>query len=169
MNGFHLIKFSDESLLEVFDPGKYTSNHPAWAAAPATTIELPALTSDVAATTGGNSEFAEIARQEIGDFRELVRSSAEEETVSLAISAHAALADPGKWVGGREDAIRYLALNSSALLEDLWAEGDALWVKASSRRIHFENMAARRKVEPLAAASARPAFEEKDFTCYSDG
>ncbi len=157
-----------DSLTEVFDPGMYTANHPAWEAAPGTEIELPALTSDVAGIAGGDSEFAEIAREEIQDFRELARPFADEEIAGLAKIARAALGDQGEPLGGREDAIRYLALNSSALLEDLWSYDDTLWVKAPRRRIHFEDMAARRKVELLAASSSRPAFEEKDFACYTD-
>jgi len=157
-----------DSLLEVFDPGMYTSNHPAWEAAPGTEIELPALTSDVAGIAGGYSEFAEIAREEIRDFRELARPFADEEIAGLAKIARAALADQRKSIDGREEAIRYLALNSSALLEDLWAQDDTLWVRAPSRRIHFEDMVARRKVELLASACARPAFEENDFACYTD-
>lgn len=157
-----------DSLLEVFDPGMFTANHPAWEAAPGTEIELSALTSDVAGIAGGDSEFAEIAREEIRDFRERARSFADEEIVGLAKIARAALADQRKPVGGREDAVRYLALNASALLEDLWAQDDTLWVKAPSRRIHFEDMVARRKTELLSAASARPALEEKDFACYTD-
>lgn len=157
-----------DSLFEIFDPGMYTANHPAWEADPGTEIELPALTSEVAGIAGGDSEFAEIAREEINDFRELARSFAEEEIVGLAKIARAALADQRKPVGGREDAVRYLALNASALLEDLWAQDDALWVKAPTRRIHFEDMVARRKAELLEASSARPPFQEKDFACYTD-
>jgi len=157
-----------DSLLEVFDPGMYTANHPAWEAAPGTVIELPALTSEVAGIADGDSELSEIAREEIRDFRELARSFADEEIMGLARIARAALADQRKSFGGREDAFRYLALNASALLEDLWAQDDTLWVKAPSRRIHFEDMVARRKAEMLAAASALPAFEEKDFACYTD-
>ena len=157
-----------DSLLEVFDPGMYTANHPAWEADPGTEIELPALTSDVARTAGGDPEFSEIAREEINDFRELAASFADEEIAGLAKIARAALADQRKSIDGREEAIRYLALNSSALLEDLWAQDDTLWVRAPSRRIHFEDMVARRKVELLASACARPAFEEDDFACYTD-
>ena len=157
-----------DSLLEVFDPGMYTANHPAWEADPGTEIELPALTSDVARTAGGNPEFSEIAREEINDFRELSRSFADEEIVGLAKIARAALADQWKFAEGREDAVRYLALNASSLLEDLWAQDDTLWVKAPTRRIHFEDMVARRKLEILAATSARPPFQEKDFACYTD-
>jgi hypothetical protein len=93
-----------DSLLVVFDPCMYTSNHPAWEAAPGTMIELPALTSEVAGIAGRDSEFAEIAREEIRDFRELARSFADEEIVGLAKIARAALADQRKSAGGREDA-----------------------------------------------------------------
>jgi len=168
LNRFRGPEDRKDSLLEVFDPGMYTSNHPAWEAAPGTMIELPALTSDVAEIAGGDSEFWEIAREEIGDLRELARSFADEEIVGLAKIARAALADQRKSFGGREDALRYLALNASALLEDLWAQDDTLWVKAPSRRIHFDDMVAKRKAELLAAASTRPAFQEKDFACYSE-
>jgi len=88
--------------------------------------------------------------------------------VGLAKIARAALADQRKSIGGREDAVRYLALNASALLEDLWAQDDTLWVKAPSRRIHFEDMVTKRKAELLEASSARPPFQEKDFACYTD-
>ncbi len=168
LNRFRGPEDRKDSLLEIFDPGMYTSNHPAWEAAPGTMIELPALTSDVAVVARRDSEFAEIAREEIRDFRELARSFADEEIVGLAKIACAALADQGKAFGGRDDAVRYLALNASALLEDLWAQDDTLWVKAPSRRIHFEDMVARRKAELLAAASARSPFQEVDFACYTD-
>ena len=168
LNRFRGPEDRKDSLLEVFDPGMYTANHPAWEAPPGTEIELPALTSDVAGIAGDDSDFAEIAREEIRDFREVARPFADEEVVGLAKIARAALADQRKTVGGREDAIRYLALNASALLEDLWAEDDTLWVKAPRRRIQFEDMVARRKAELLTASSCRPALEEKDFACYTD-
>jgi len=168
LNRFRGPEDRKDSLLEVFDPGMYTANHAAWEAAPGTEIELPALTSDIAGIVNGDSEFAEIAREEIRDFRELARSFADEEIVGLAKIARAALADQRRAVGAREDALGYLALNASALLEDLWAEDDTLWAKAPTRRIHFEDMVARRKAELLAAASVRPAFGEMDFACYTD-
>ena len=157
-----------DSLLEVFDPGMYTANHPAWEVPAGTEIELPALTSDVVGMAGEHSEFSQIAREEIRNFRELAKSFTDEEVVGLAKIARAALADQRETVGGREDAVRYLALNSSALLEDLWAEDDTLWVHAPRRRIQFDDMEAKRKAELFAAASARPAFGEKDFACYTE-
>ncbi len=168
LNRFRGPEDRKDSLLEIFDPGMYTADHPAWEVAPGTEIELPALTSEVAGSAGDGSEFAEIAREEIRNFRELAKSFADPEIMGLAKIARAALADQRKFAGGREEAVRYLALNASALLEDLWAQDDTLWVKAPSRRIHFEDMVARRKVELLTSASARPALEEKDFACYTE-
>jgi len=168
LNRFRGPEDRKDSLLEIFDPGMYTANHPAWDEAPGTMIELPALTSDVAGIAGGDSEFSEIAREEFKDLCGLARSFADEEIVGLAKIARAALADQRKSVEGREDALRYLALNASALLEDLWAQDDTLWVKAPIRQIHFDDMVVRRKAELLAAASAQPPFEEKDFACYTD-
>lgn len=74
----------------------YTANHPAWEAAPGTKIELPALTSDVSWIAGWNSEFSNIAHDEIRDFRELARPFADEEIAVLAKIARAALANQRK-------------------------------------------------------------------------
>jgi hypothetical protein len=59
-----------ESLLAVFDPSMFTVNHPAWETPPETTIDLPALTSDIAARAEKGSEMAEVAREEIRELRE---------------------------------------------------------------------------------------------------
>jgi hypothetical protein len=157
-----------DSLLDVFDPGMFTANHPAWETAPGTTIELPALTSEVAKIADRDAEFAEVAREEIRDFRELAGTFADEEILGLANIARAALVDRGKSILGREDAIRYLALNSSALLEDLWAQDDTLWLNAPARQIQFDDMVAKRKAELLVPTTARPPFQEKDFACYTE-
>src|ERR1700739_3541435 len=58
-----------ESLLEVFDPFMYTENHPAWDSPPGTVIELPALTSEIVAMAEKGSKLAEVARDEIRQFR----------------------------------------------------------------------------------------------------
>ncbi len=157
-----------DSLLDVFDPGMFTANHPAWETAPGTKIELSALTSEVAKIADRNSEFAEVAREEIRDFRELASTFADEEILGLANIARAALVDRTKLFERTEDAIRYLALNSSALLEDLWAQDDTLWSIAPARQIVFDDMVAKRKAELLAPSAARPPFQEKDFACYTE-
>jgi hypothetical protein len=157
-----------DSLLDIFDPGMYTCDHPAWEAAPGTSIEMPALTSDVSNFVDKDSEFAEVAREEINEFRDHADTYADEEIISLAKIARAALVDQGRTFGGREDAIRYLALNASAALEDLWAYDDTFWRNAPARHIEFTDMVAKRKADLLSDMSFRSSFGEGDFTCYSE-
>jgi hypothetical protein len=155
-------------LVDIFDPGMYTCDHPAWEAAPGTRIEMPALTSEVARLVDRNSEFAEIAREEINEFRDHAETYADDEILGLTRIAAASLGDLGRTFHGREEAIRYLALNASAVLEDLWATDDTLWKNAPARQIEFDDMVAKRKAELLKAESNHPSFEESDFACYSD-
>jgi len=157
-----------DSLLDVFDPEMYTANHPAWDAPPGTRIEMPALTSEVAKLADRNSEFADLAREEIRELCELAESFADEEVLGMARIAQAALVDRRTTFQGRQDAIRYLALNASALLEDLWAEDDSLWLRAPARQIEFEDMLRKRQTELRRRGATRPAFEEKDFACYTE-
>jgi hypothetical protein len=157
-----------DSLVDIFDPGMYTYDHPAWEAAPGTRIEMPALTSEVARLVDRNSEFADIAKGEINEFRDHAETYADDEILGLAQIAASALVDRGSTFLGREDAIRYLALNASALLEDLWAMDDSLWKNAPTRHIQFDDMVAKRKADLLKVESSHPSFEECDFACYSE-
>jgi hypothetical protein len=146
----------------------YTVNHPAWDAPPGTRIQMPALTSEVARLADRNSEFADLAREEIREFYKLTESFADEEVLGLARIAQTALVDQKAAFHGRQDAIRYLALNASALLEDLWAEDDSLWLRAPARQIEFEDMLAKRQTDLRKSEASLPAFEEEDFTCYAE-
>jgi hypothetical protein len=157
-----------DSLVDIFDPGMYTCDHPAWEAAPGTRIEMPALTSEVAKLVDRNSEFAEIEREEINEFRDHAETYADDEILGLAHIAASALVDQGKTFHRREEAIRYLALNASAVLEDLWATDDTLWRNAPSRHIQFDDMVAKRKADLLSAEPNHPTFAERDFACYSE-
>jgi hypothetical protein len=159
---------SKDSLVDIFDPGMYNWDHPAWEAAPGTRIEMPALTSEVARLVDRNSEFTEIAAEEINDFRDHAETYADEEILGLAHIAAAALVEQGRSFHGREDAIRYLALNASAELEDLWAKDDTLWKNAPARQIEFDDMVAKRKADLLKVESIHPHFEERDFACYCE-
>jgi hypothetical protein len=156
------------SLLDVFDPEMYTVKHPAWDAPPGTRIQMPALTSEVAKLADRNSEFADLAQEEIREFCELAESFADEEVLGLARIAQAALVDQKTTFHGRQEAIRYLALNASALLEDLWAEDDSIWLRAPARQIEFEDMFAKRQTVLRRNETTRPVFEEKDFACYAE-
>lgn len=157
-----------DSLLDVFDPGMYTCNHPAWEVAPGMRIDMPALTSEVAKAADRYSEFAQIAREEIREFREHADTYSDEEILGLGNIARAALVDRNQVFQGREDAIRYLALNASAALEDLWAYDDTLWKDAPTRHIEFDDMVAKRKADLLRIDSTQSMFKDKDFACYSE-
>jgi hypothetical protein len=156
------------SLLDVFDPEMFTANHPAWDAPPGTRIQMPALTSEVARLADRNSEFADLAREETREFCELAESFADEEVLGMARIAQAALVDQKTTFHGRQDAIPYLALNASALLEDFWAEDDSLWLNAPPRQIEFEDMLAKRQTDLRQNEANLPVFEEKDFTCCAE-
>ena len=157
-----------DSLVDIFDPGMYTCGHPAWETAPGTQIEMPALTSEVAKLADFNSEFAQIAREEINEFRDHAETYTDDEIVGLAGIAASALVDQGRSFHGREEANRYLALNSSAVLEDFWATDDTQWKNAPVRHIQFDDMVAKRKADLLKVETSHPNFEERDFACYSE-
>jgi hypothetical protein len=157
-----------DSLVDIFDPGMYTCDHPAWEAAPGTRIEMPELTSEVARLVDRNSEFADIARAEISEFRDHAETYTDDEVIGLARIAASALVDQGKAFQRREEATRYLALNASALLEDLWATDDTPWKNAPVRQIEFDDMLAKRKADLLKVESTHPNFEERDLACYAD-
>jgi hypothetical protein len=157
-----------DSLVDIFDPGMYTCDHPAWEAAPGTRIEMPALTSEVARLVDHKSEFAEIAREEINEFRDHAETYTDDEILGLAHIAASALVDQGTTFRGREEALLYLALNASAVLEDLWATDDTLWKDAPVRHIQFDDMVAKRKADLLSAEPTHPTFAERDFACYSE-
>jgi hypothetical protein len=159
MNRFRGLKDRKNSLLDIFDPGMYTWGHPAWKAAPGTRIEMPALTSAVAEDADRDPEFAKVASEEIEKFRNHAGSCGDQEILGLARIAAAALADQGRVFQGREEALRYLALNASAELEDLWATDDILWEQAPPRHIQFGDMVAKRKAALLKPEWVRPSFE----------
>jgi hypothetical protein len=156
-----------DSLLEVFDPSMFTVDHPAWQTPPGTAIELPALTSEIAARADRGSEIAEVARGEVRRFWEHADTYDDAELMELGEVAIAGLADPGRTFRDREDVIRYLALNASAEMEDLWATDDTPWAYAPARHIEFPDMVERGK-EQLLAGKGTPRMREEDFCCYSD-
>jgi hypothetical protein len=176
----HLVWFQDllnrfrgpddrkDSLLDLFDPCMYTQEHPAWEAQPGTLIELPALTSEVATFARSDEEFTNCARGEIASFREHADSYDDSELLGLAGIARASLVDRGRTFHGRDDAIKYLALNASARLEDLWALDDTLWTRAPRRQIKFDDMLAKRKADLMSMSAPPVQFIEKDFACYAE-
>jgi hypothetical protein len=156
-----------DSLLEVFDPGMFTVNHPAWETPPGTAIDLPQLTSEIVARAEKGSEIAEVARSEVRKFRVHADTYDDAELMELGAITIAGLADSGRTFRDREDVIRYLALNASVAMEDLWATNDTAWTNAPARRVEFPDMVERRKEQLLAGKGTR-RMREEDFCCYSD-
>ena len=157
-----------DALLDLFDPCMYTQEHPAWDAQPGTLIELPALTSEVATFARGDQEFTNCAREELASFREYADTYDDSELLGLARIARASLVDRGRTFHGRDDAIKYLALNASSRLEDLWALDDTLWTRAPQRHIEFDDMVAKRKANLMSLSAPPVQFSEKDFACYAE-
>jgi hypothetical protein len=167
LNRFRGPEDRKESLLEVFDPCMFTVNHPAWESPPGTVIDLPALTSEVATNAKRDSEIAEIAREEVRQFREHADTYDDEELMQLGSIAIAGLADQGRTFQNREAVLRYLALNASTEMEELWATDDTDWLEASTRHIDFPDMVARWR-EQLLRGEGPATLREHDFACYSD-
>ena len=167
LNRYRCPEDRKESLLEVFDPCMYTENHPAWDSPPGRVIELPALTSEIVAMAEKGSELSEVARDEIRQFREHADSYDDEELMQLGEIAKAGLADQKTGFQTRDEIIRYLALNASAQMEDLWLADGTEWLEAPVRRIEFPDMVEHRR-ELLHRGQLAPALKKEDFLCYSD-
>ena len=117
LNRFRAPEDRKDSLLEVFDPSMFTVDHPAWQSPPGTVIELPALTSEIAAKADRESEFAEAAREEVREFHEHADLYGDEELMQLGALALAGLGDqrrtfqnregtPSRWESGRANSQR---------------------------------------------------------------
>jgi hypothetical protein len=98
----------------------------------------------------------------VRQFREHADTYDDAELMELGAIAIAGLADSGRTFRGREDLLRYLALNASTEMEDLWATDDTAWTNAPARPIQFPDMVARRK-EQLRAGKCTPPMREEDF------
>ncbi len=154
----------------LFDPMMYTENSPAWDAPPGLAIDLPVLNSQLAAFPFVTDDFRTIAEDEIGHFRTLADTYADEAMCGLALLAAAALVDCDPGITDRRSAIRYLALNASAKLEDYWAEDDTFWKTAGPRVVKLPNLFLEQK-ESLRRGSLEAIhgpLTEVDLTCYTD-
>ena len=154
----------------LFDPMMYTENSYTWDAPPGLTIELPVLNSQLAAAPFVTDKFRTMAEDEIAQFRTLAETYPDEALCGLALLAAAALVDCDPGITDRRSAIRYLALNASARLEDYWAEDDALWKSAGPRVVKLPDLFREQK-ESLrrgALESVHGPLTEVDLTCYTD-
>ncbi len=154
----------------LFDPVMYMVDHPAWTAPPGVVIEMPPLNTQVLETAGPGTRFARIAEDDVAQLRTLAETYPDDALLGLANIAAAAYADAGRVFADRRTAIRYLAINASARLEDYWMEDDSLWTGVGNRRIPISDVVAELKAEMLKdqAAIAESTVTEEDLTCYSE-
>ncbi len=154
----------------LFDPMMYTENSYAWDAPPGLAIELPVLNSQLATHPGVTAEFQKIADEEVSQLRTLADTYPDDAICGLALLAAAALVDCDPGITDRRSAIRYLALNASARLEDYWATDDVLWKAAGPRVVKLPDLFLEQK-ESLRRGSLEAIhgpLTEVDLTCYTD-
>ena len=154
----------------LFDPVMYMVDHPAWTAPPGLTIELPPLNTQVLPLAGAGSEFARIAEEEVTRLRNLSDTYPDGALIGLANVAAAAYLDSGGALSDRRTAIRYLAINTSAKLEDYWAKDDSLWNAAGKRIVQLPHITREMKDQMLREQKvvAESKVSEQDLLCYSE-
>ena len=153
----------------LFDPVMYMIDHPAWTAPPGLEIELPPLNTAVFAHASTGSRFRQIAEDEVARLRTLADTYPDDAVIGLARIAVAAHLDETPIVDRRR-AIRYLAMNTSAKLEDFWAGDDTLWLETGTRKVTLPDVVAELKEDLLQqrAAIAEEKVTEKDLVCYTE-
>ncbi len=154
----------------LFDPVMYMEGHSAWTDPPGLIIKLPALNTQVFKGAGSNSIFRSIAENEVSRLAILADSYPDRAIVGLANIAIAAYVDQDAMITDRRSATHYLAINTSARLEDYWAANDSLWTKAGNRTVHLPDVVAAQKSDILqsgASAFNTPVTQE-DLVCYSE-
>ena len=129
----------------LFDPVMYMVNHPAWGAPPGLMIELPALNTQVFERSEADSLFRTIAEEEVARLRTLAETYPDEAMIGLAKIAASSFVDAETAIDDRRSAIRYLAINTSARLEDYWAADDTLWHQTGDRVVRLSDVVANRR------------------------
>src|SRR5665213_1183095 len=154
----------------LFDPVMYMIDHSSWTAPPGVIIELPPLNTQVLECAGADSVFQSIAEKEIACLRTLAETYPDEAMIGLANVAAAAYADADTIISDRRSAIRYLAVNTSAKLEDYWVADDSLWTKTGNRTVHLSDVVAEQKEQMLRDQEAitQNTVTEEDLACYSE-
>jgi len=154
----------------LFDPVMYMVDHPAWSAPPGVSIELPPLNTQVFARAEAGSIFQTIAEDEVAVLRTLAETYPDEAVVGLAKVAAAAFVDAQTLLADRRTAIRYLAINASAKLEDYWAADDTLWQETGTRIVELSDIVAEQKGQILRdqAAVTNQTVTEEDLVCYTE-
>jgi hypothetical protein len=170
MNEFRGAADRKEDFDLLFDPVMYMEDHSAWTDLPGLTIDLPSLNTQVFDRVGANSVFRAIAENEVLRLAVLADTYPDKAIVGLTNMAIAAYVDQDAMIIDRISAIRYLAINTSARLEDYWVADDALWMKTGIRRVNLPDVVAEQKSDILqcrASVFNTPVTQE-DLVCYSE-
>ena len=170
MNNLRGVADQKDDFDVLFDPAMYMVNHSAWGAAPGLVIELPALNTQVADRAEADSVFRVIAEEEVARLRTLAETYPDEAVIGLAKIAAAAFVDAETAIADRKSAIRYLAINTSARLEDYWAADDTLWQETGDRVIKLSDVVAEQKEQILRdkATTLSETVTEADLECYTE-
>ena len=154
----------------LFDPVMYMEDHSAWTDPPGLTIRLPALNTQVLERVGANSVFRAIAENKVLRLTVSADSHPDKAIVVLANIAIAAYVDQDAVIDDLPSAIRYLAINASARLEDYWVADDSLWSKAGNRTVSLPDVVAGQKSAILQGRASvfNTPLTQEDLVCYSD-
>lgn len=154
----------------LFDPVMYMVDHPAWGAPPGVLIALPPLNTQVFDRAEEDSTFRVVAEEEVARLRTLAETYPDEAVIGLAKVAAAAFVDAQTPITNRRSAIRYLAINTSAKLEDYWAADDTLWRETGDRIVELSDVVAEQKEQILRdqASIAQGTVTEDDLVCYTE-
>lgn len=154
----------------LFDPVMYMEDHSAWTDPPGLTIRLPVLNTQVLERVGAHSVFRAIAENEVLRLAILADSYPDKAIVGLGNMAITAYVDQDAMITDRISAIRYLAINTSARLEDYWAADDSLWTKAGNRTVRLPDVVAEQKSAILQGRASvfNTRLTQEDLVCYSD-
>lgn len=154
----------------LFDPVMYMEDHSAWTDPPGLAIRLPVLNTQVLERVGANSVFRAIAENEVLRLAISADSYPDEAIVGLANIAIAAYVDQDAVIDDRHSAVRYLAINTSARLEDYWVADDSLWTKIGDRTVHLPDVVAEQKSAILQGRASvfNTPLTREDLVCYSD-
>lgn len=171
MNDFRGWEDRKESFDVLFDASMYFLHHvSAWEAAPARTICLPALNTQVVARLPADSPLTILAEEEVSRLRRLSDTYMDEDMIGLARIAAAGYGDTAAGGMDRRAAIRYVAINASARIEDLWAVSEGAWVRTADRIVPLPDITGQMKSKMLEDTKAfcESPLTSEDLTCYDE-
>ena len=171
MNEFRGWEDRKEGFDLLFDPSLYFMHHSAaWEAAPSRTISLPPLNTQVVSRLPADSPLVILAEEEMSRFSVLSDTYMDDDLIGLASIAAAGYGDTHAGAMDRRSSIRYVAINASSRIEDMWAMSEYVWVHTPDRIVELPDVTGSMKARMLAdtAAFCASPLTAVDLTCYSE-